>query len=62
MASRSAIAALAAAQIEGQWLAPGAVDRVGGRQSPPLVPPPGFTLLDQRRYGDTIVTLLTAPE
>jgi 16S rRNA (guanine966-N2)-methyltransferase len=52
-------AALASA-IEGQWLAPGAV--IVWEEGAPPVPPPGFTLLDQRRYGDTHVTLLKVPE
>jgi 16S rRNA (guanine966-N2)-methyltransferase len=25
------------------------------------LPPAGFTLIDQRRYGETLVTLMTAP-
>lgn len=51
--------ALAAAQ-KGGWLASGAVV-VWEEAIAPAVPR-GFTQLDQRRYGDTIVTLLTAPE
>jgi 16S rRNA (guanine966-N2)-methyltransferase len=43
----------------GGWLAPGAVI-VWEEGSPPL-PPAGFARLDQRRYGDTSVTLLRAP-
>ena len=49
--------ALAAAQTGG-WLAPGATV-VWEENSPPAVPD-GFLPLDQRRYGDTTVTLLTA--
>jgi 16S rRNA (guanine966-N2)-methyltransferase len=41
---------------EGGWLAPEALV-VWEEGSAPL-PPPGFDLLDQRKYGDTIVTLL----
>ena len=26
------------------------------------LPPQGFALLDQRKYGDTIITILRAPE
>ncbi len=51
-------AALASA-IEGGWLAPGAT-MVWEEGTAPL-PPAGFDLLDQRKYGDTIVTLLKAP-
>lgn len=49
---QAALAAIAA----GGWLAPDAmiVWEEGTRQ----VPPPGFTLLDARRYGDTYVHLL----
>lgn len=51
--------ALAAAQAGG-WLAPGAL--VVWEESVPPAPPEGFTQLDQRRYGDTLVTLMEAPE
>lgn len=51
-------AALASA-IAGGWVAPGAV--IVWEEGTPPVPPPGFTQLDQRKYGDTIVTLLKAP-
>lgn len=50
-------AALASAQAQG-WIAPGATI-LWEEGSPPAVPP-GFALLDQRRYGDTWVTLLEA--
>lgn len=52
-------AALASA-IEGGWLAPGAT--VVWEEGTAPLPPPGFEMLDQRKYGDTIVTLLKAPE
>ena len=52
-------AALAAAR-RGGWLASGAMV-VWEEGSAPLVPE-GFALADQRKYGDTIVTLLRAPE
>ncbi len=52
-------AALASAR-DGGWLAPGAVV-VWEEGAPPAVPE-GFAMLDQRRYGDTLVTLLKAPE
>ena len=50
--------ALAVAQ-KGGWLAPGAVVVWEEAIAPTL--PLGFARLDQRRYGDTVVTLLTAP-
>lgn len=51
-------AALASARAQG-WLAPDAMI-VWEEGAPPSVPE-GFALLDQRKYGDTIVTLLKAP-
>ncbi len=51
-------AALASA-VAGGWLAPGAL--VVWEESTPPTPPPGFDLLDQRKYGDTLVTILRAP-
>ena len=48
-------AALAAAQAGG-WLAPGA--RIVWEENAPQPAPPGFRLRDQRRYGETHVTLL----
>ncbi len=50
--------ALASAQAGG-WLAPGA--HIVWEEAQPQIVPPGFTLIDQRRYGDTSVTLLEAP-
>ncbi|MRX50623.1 16S rRNA (guanine(966)-N(2))-methyltransferase RsmD [Paracoccus sp. S-4012] len=50
--------ALASAQAGG-WLAPGAMV-VWEEGAAPAIPG-GFDLLDQRRYGDTLVTLLRAP-
>ncbi|MBI1418732.1 MAG: 16S rRNA (guanine(966)-N(2))-methyltransferase RsmD [Limimaricola sp.] len=47
--------ALAAAGAGG-WLAPGAL--VVWEENAPQIPPPGFTLADRRRYGDTWVTVL----
>lgn len=52
-------AALASA-LAGGWLAPGAM--VVWEEGTAPLPPPGFAPLDQRRYGDTLVTLLRAPE
>jgi 16S rRNA (guanine966-N2)-methyltransferase len=51
-------AALAAA-LKGGWLAPGAT--VVWEEGTAPAPPEGFTLINQRRYGDTHVTLMTAP-
>ena len=48
--------ALASAMAQG-WLAPGAVAM--WEEGAELPPPPGFTRLDQRRYGETWVTLLS---
>ena len=45
---------------EGGWLAPGALV-VWEEGTAPAIPA-GFDELDQRRYGDTIVTILRAPE
>lgn len=50
--------ALLSAQAGG-WLAPGAT--VVWEENTPQIAPEGFTLLDQRRYGETWVTLLRAP-
>lgn len=47
--------ALAAARAGG-WLAPGAL--VVWEENAPQIAPPGFTLADRRRYGDTWITLL----
>jgi 16S rRNA (guanine966-N2)-methyltransferase len=52
-------AALASAHA-GRWLTPGAL--VVWEESTPPIPPPGFAPLDQRKYGDTVVTLMKAPE
>lgn len=51
-------AALASA-IEGGWLAPGAV--IVWEESVAPVVPGGFDMLDQRKYGDTLVTMLQGP-
>lgn len=52
-------AALLAAR-HGGWIAPGAV--VVWEEAAPQIPPAGFTLADQRRYGDTHVAFLTADD
>jgi 16S rRNA (guanine966-N2)-methyltransferase len=49
-----------ASAIAGGWLAPGAM--IVWEESTPPRPPAAVTQLDQRRYGDTLVTLLRAPE
>ncbi|WP_127902082.1 16S rRNA (guanine(966)-N(2))-methyltransferase RsmD [Solirhodobacter olei] len=49
-----------ASAVEGGWIAPGAL--VVWEEGAPPAPPPGFEIRDQRRYGDTTVTLLTAPQ
>lgn len=51
--------ALASAAAQG-WLAPGAL--VVWEENAPQPAPEGFAPLDTRRYGDTTVTLLAAPE
>ena len=48
-----------ASAIAGGWLAPGAL-LVWEEGSPPALPA-SFTPIDQRRYGDTWITLLRAP-
>lgn len=52
-------AALAAAR-KGGWLAPGAM--VVWEEGSAVTPPEGFRQVDQRKYGDSVVTLLRAPE
>jgi 16S rRNA (guanine966-N2)-methyltransferase len=49
-----------ASAIAGGWLAPGAL--IVWEESIAPRPPAAVTQLDQRRYGDTLVTLLRAPE
>lgn len=45
--------------LEGGWLAPGAM--VVWEDSAPPALPAALTLLDQRKYGDTLVTLAQGP-
>jgi len=52
-----ALAALAAAG----WLAPGAIVTVELAHNEDFVPPPGFTALDERRYGAAKIVFLRAP-
>jgi 16S rRNA (guanine966-N2)-methyltransferase len=49
---RKALASAAA----GNWLAPGA--RIVWEENAPQLAPPGFSLVDHRRYGETHLTLL----
>lgn len=51
-------AALASASAA-QWIAPSAV--IVWEESTAPLPPVGFAVIDQRRYGDTHITLLRAP-
>ena len=51
-------AALASA-IKGHWLAPDAV--VVWEENTAITVPAGFAALDQRKYGETTITLLKAP-
>jgi 16S rRNA (guanine966-N2)-methyltransferase len=46
--------------LKGGWLAPGAMVVWEEGVAPPV--PDGFVLADQRKYGDTIVTLLKGPQ
>ena len=46
--------------VAGGWLAPGALVVWEDNRAP--VVPPAFTLIDQRKYGDTIVTLIRAAQ
>jgi len=46
--------------VEGGWMTPGAM--VVWEEGAAPVIPQGFEMLDQRRYGDTLVTMLQAPE
>ncbi|TPE48280.1 16S rRNA (guanine(966)-N(2))-methyltransferase RsmD [Amaricoccus solimangrovi] len=47
-----------AAALEGGWIAPGAL--VVWEENTAPVPPAALTLLDARRYGDTMITLFRA--
>jgi 16S rRNA (guanine966-N2)-methyltransferase len=48
----------AAAALAGGWIARGAT--VVWEEARPPLPPPGLALRDQRRYGDTLVTICEA--
>lgn len=45
--------------LAGGWIAPGAT--VVWEEAAAPLPPPGLTVTGQRRYGDTVVTLMRAP-
>lgn len=47
-----------AAALDGGWLAEGAL--IVWEENAPISPPPGTTLLDSRKYGDTVVSILEA--
>ena len=49
-----------ASAVAGGWIAPGAL--IVWEDSAPPLPPAGFDLLDQRRYGGTVITLLREGE
>jgi 16S rRNA (guanine966-N2)-methyltransferase len=49
-----------ASALAGGWLIPGALCVVEEAASAPFGPVPGFTLVDERSYGETIIRLLTA--
>ena len=53
-------AALSAA-VEGGWLAPGALVCWEEAAEALVTPPPGFQVLDERRYGAAIIRILRAP-
>ncbi|WP_137111741.1 16S rRNA (guanine(966)-N(2))-methyltransferase RsmD [Rhodobacter sp. SY28-1] len=48
-----------AAALRGGWLTPGAM--VVWEEGAALAVPQGFAMVDHRKYGDTVVTLLKAP-
>lgn len=47
-----------AAALDGGWLAEGAL--IVWEENAPISPPSGTTLLDSRKYGDTVVSILEA--
>ena len=51
--------AIASCQTGG-WFAPNAL--IVWEEGATPLPPSGFQMLDQRKYGDTVVTILRAPE
>jgi 16S rRNA (guanine966-N2)-methyltransferase len=48
-----------AAALAGGWLAPRAF--IVWEESAAILPPPGLTLVQTRRYGDTMISLFRAP-
>ncbi len=58
---RSGLGEIALARAaEGRWLAPGAIAVLERSGMEDAAPPAGFTVMDERRYGDTVLTLLEA--
>lgn len=47
-----------ASGIQGKWFAPDAL--IVWEENAPMPPPQGFGLLDQRKYGDTYVSIIRA--
>lgn len=47
------------AALAGGWIAPGAL--IVWEESAAITPPDGLRLLDERRYGDTVIRLLERP-
>lgn len=47
-----------ASAVEGGWIAPGAL--IVWEENSPQTAPDGFQMLDQRKYGDTHITILEA--
>lgn len=47
-----------ASGIKGNWFAPNAL--IIWEENAPMLPPQGFALLDQRKYGDTYVSIIRA--
>jgi 16S rRNA (guanine966-N2)-methyltransferase len=45
--------------VEGGWIAPAST--IVWEENGPVAPPPAFSLLEQRRYGETWITLLQFP-
>ena len=56
---RAETEAAIASCVAGKWFAPDAL--IVWEEAAALPAPQGFTLVDQRKYGDTFVTMLRAP-
>ncbi|KAJ56979.1 DNA methyltransferase [Actibacterium mucosum KCTC 23349] len=48
------------AAFSGGWVAPGAL--IVWEDNSPITPPAGLSVLDSRKYGDTLITILQADE